>query len=193
MRAPGFFPTGDFAETARRTWYLPLLRGLFAVVLGVVALVWPGMVVLTLVLVLGAYWLVDGVVAIVDALRRRGSPGVGWQLFLGIVGALAGLALIFRPGLSTAVLLTIAGVWAVVAGLVILFGSVRARRIPGFGWGWAATAGLLTIALGLLLVLTPGITAALLGIFLGVYLVLTGIAYIALGLTVRSLGKKASV
>lgn len=83
-----------------------------------------------------------------------------------------------RPGLSTAVLLTIAGVWAVVAGLVILFGAVRARRIPGFGWGWGVAAGLLTIALGLLLVLTPGITAALLGIFLGVYLVPTGIAYI---------------
>ncbi|UNX54253.1 HdeD family acid-resistance protein [Georgenia sp. TF02-10] len=179
----------SFAATSRRVWYLPVIRGVLAILLGVLALVWPAATLLTLILVLGVFWLVDGVVGIVDGVRWRGEAGAGLRIVLGVLGVLAGLVLVLQPGLSAGVLVTIAGVWAVLGGVALVVVSVQARRW-GVGWGWGVAAGVVTAVFGILLIAWPGIGAATFVILLGAYALVAGIALVVHGLRIRALAKR---
>src|ERR1041385_4899262 len=100
-----------------RHWWALALRGLAAIALGILAFAVPGMTLGALVLLFGAYALVDGVLAIVSAVRSGGAHL--WYLLLqGVVGILAGVATFTWPGLTALVLLFIIASWAVVTGLL---------------------------------------------------------------------------
>ncbi|MEE6289061.1 DUF308 domain-containing protein [Georgenia sp. MJ173] len=185
-------PLPTFSALARQLWYLPVIRGVLGVVLGIVVLVWPSIAVLTIVTLLGVYWLIDGVLSVVDGIRRRGTPGAGWEILFGVVGAVAGLVLIIRPGMSAALLIMLAGVWAIAGGVVLAITAVAARKAVGAGWGWGVFLGLATVAFGVVLVAVPDLTATVLGIVLGIYAIVAGVLFIALGFAIRTLGKRAA-
>lgn len=86
-------PLPTFASLAKQIWYLPVVRGVLAIVLGIVALVWPAIAIITLVTLLGIFWIIDGVLSVAGGIRRRGTAGSrwGWDVFFGIVGVIAGL------------------------------------------------------------------------------------------------------
>lgn len=184
------FPT--FGALARQLWYLPVLRGVAAVLLGIVALVWPGVAVLTVVTLLGILWIIDGVLAVVDGFRRRGTPGAAWTIFFGVVSVLAGLVLVIRPGMSASVLVMLAGIWAVVGGIVLAISAVSARKAVGRGWGWGVALGVLTLAFGVVLLVAPGLSAVVLAIVLGIYAIVGGVLLVVVGFQIRSLGKRAT-
>src|SRR5918998_4688562 len=84
-----------------RNWWALALRGLVAIVFGVLAFVWPGITLWALILLFGAYMLVDGVFAIVAAVRAAGDDARWWLLLVeGILGVLAGLVAFVWPGLT---------------------------------------------------------------------------------------------
>src|SRR3984893_8442281 len=110
-----------------RHWWVIALRGLAAVLFGVLAFVWPGMTLAVLVLLFGAYALVDGILAIVVAVRG----GTDHRLFMGlegVVGVLAGLVAFVFPGLTALALLYIIAFWAVLTGVLEVVAAVRLRR-----------------------------------------------------------------
>jgi uncharacterized membrane protein HdeD (DUF308 family) len=98
---------GPVLPVLARNWWVLALRGLTAIVFGVLAFVWPGITLWVLVLLFGAYMLVDGTFAIVAAVRAAGREARWWLLLIeGVLGVLAGLVAVFWPGLTALALLS---------------------------------------------------------------------------------------
>jgi uncharacterized membrane protein HdeD (DUF308 family) len=170
----------------RRAWPLVAVRGVFAVLFGILTLVWPGVTVLALAIVFGVYALFDGVGAIVQAFR----PGDGAQraayALLGVLGVLAGVLALVWPGTTVLVLTTLVGAWAVVTGIAEIVAAVRLRK-QITGEAFLIVAGVLSVVAGVLVLVHP--IAGVLGIavLIGVYAVLYGVMLIVLAFRLRGL------
>ena len=164
-------------------WWLILLQGICAAIIGFLLLTETAVTLATLVVLLGIYWFVLGVL---DIARMFSSPrGWGWSLFSGILGILAGLVLIRHP-LWSGFLTTSVLVW-IIGGLGLVMGAVGiVRAITGGGWGMAIGA-VLSILLGLLLIFHTGATIVVLVYTAGVMALIGGILGIigAIALRVR--------
>ncbi|TDE97575.1 hypothetical protein EXU48_05175 [Occultella glacieicola] len=183
--------TNVVSALAKDVWYYAVIRGAVAIVFGILALVWPDKVLPTFVLLLGIFWAVDGVLAIVHGIRTRGTPGAGSEIFFGVLGAIAGVFLIVRPAVGTEILLIVAGVWAIIGGLILAISAVRGRRSLGAAWTLGLAFGVITLAFGIFLVAAPDVAATTFGVLLGIYALLAGIALVLIGLSVRAIGRSA--
>jgi uncharacterized membrane protein HdeD (DUF308 family) len=143
-----------------------------------------------MVLVFGAYAFADGLLAIVTLLTRRASGRRPWPalLFEGIVGIAAGLVALLRPGITAFGLLVIIAAWAFVTGILEVVAAVRLRKVIRGEWLLAIT-GILSIALGVVLVIFPA--AGLLTIiwWTGAYAIVFGVTMFVLGLRLRAWGR----
>lgn len=181
-----------FSSTAKQVWYWPVLRGLLAVVLGVVAIAWPTITASVIVWVIGIFAVVDGLVEIVEGIRRRGTGnGTAFLVTMGVLSLAVGIVLLVWPGKTAEVLVWIIGLWAVAYGLFQTVASLELRRVAGSGWGWGVFAGLLGIVFGLLVLFN--VSAGLVSIvwLLAIFAILWGVMLIAFGFQIRSLGKRA--
>ena len=183
------------SELTRGIWWWVLIRGIIAIVFGVITLLSPASAILVLALVFGAYALVDGVVAIVHAIRVRASfPKWGWLLVQGILSVLAGFAALILPGLvgilGALVLLWTIVIFNVMHGVSGIYSAAGAAS--GSAKGWGIVAGALSvvfgIVLGILLLVTPA--AAILGFvwLVGVYAIAFGIMLAITAIAVRVTG-----
>src|ERR1700738_4736117 len=110
---------GTQMMTLARNWWALALRGIIAVIFGLVALLMPGLTLFALIIVYGAYALVDGVFTIVAAVRAAGEHERWWVLLLeGLLGIAAGIIAFVWPGLTALVLLYIIAAWAIVTGVL---------------------------------------------------------------------------
>ncbi len=153
-------------------WWLVLLQGIFAIILGLLLVSSPGMTTLVLVQFLGIYWLIAGVFNIVGMFLDHAQWG--WKLFTGILGVLAGILVIQHPLWSTALVPTTLVIILGVVGLIFgIMGIVAAFQ--GGGWG-PGILGVLGIILGLILLGSPFVGAIALPLILGVFALIGGIA-----------------
>ncbi len=167
-----------------RHWWVIALRGLAAVLFGVLAFVWPGMTLAVLVLLFGAYALVDGILGILAAARG----GTDHRLVMGlegVVGVLAGLAAFVLPGLTALVLLYIIAFWAILTGVLEVVAAVRLRRTITNEWG-LIIGGMLSVLFGIVLIAAPGAGALALVLLIGAYAVLFGVTLLILSWRLRS-------
>jgi uncharacterized membrane protein HdeD (DUF308 family) len=181
-----------FASTARQVWYWPVLRGVLAVLLGVVALLWPAITAAAFVWVVGVFAVVDGIVEIVEGVRRRGTgSGTAVLVTMGVLSLAVGVVLLVWPGKTAVVLAWIIGFWAVLYGLLQLVASLGLRRAAGSGWAWGALAGVLGIVFGVLVLFN--VDAGLVSIvwILAIFAILWGVMLVVFGFQVRSLGRRA--
>jgi uncharacterized membrane protein HdeD (DUF308 family) len=153
-------------------WWVMLLQGIAALIIGFLLLTETGATLITLVILLGIYWFVLG---IFDLVRIFADPsGWGWKLFSGIIGILAGLVLIRHPlwsaAIGASILVWVVGILGLIMGVVWII-----RGIAGAGWG-SAIVGVLSILLGLLLLFHTAATITVLIYTAGVLLVIGGIA-----------------
>jgi len=144
---------GKLAEN----WWLLLLRGLAAIAFGVIAFFWPGIALVALVYLWGAYALVDGVIALWAAFNASGTDtGPRWWLGLsGVVGIIAGIVAFAYTGITALVLVTFIAVWAIIIGLLQLYAAIRLRKVIDNEW-WLILSGLLSIAFGVVILAWPG-------------------------------------
>lgn len=169
-----------------RHWWALVLRGLLAVVFGVMALFWPGITVATLVLLFGAYAFVDGVFAIAAA-ARGSSRGEFWPLLVeGLLGIGAGIVAFVWPAITALALLYLIGAWSLLTGAMELFAAVRLRRHVQ-GEVLLALSGIASIAFGLIVLFRPGAGALALVWLIAAYALFFGILLIGLGVRLRSL------
>ena len=117
------------AQVVGRNWWILALRGVFAIILGLIALFFPGIALRAFIIVFGVYAIIDGIAAVVIAIQERGSLSRwGWVLFEGIIGILAGIVAFVYPGLTALVLLYIIAFWAIVTGIMEIVAAFAIRN-----------------------------------------------------------------
>lgn len=180
-------------------WGWLALRGVMALVFGVLALIMPGVAVLALTMVLGIYLLADGVVSVIMGIRHaRRTAERWWPLVLrGLLGIVAGAATLIMPlAVSVALVLftwLVLAAWALLGGIAEVAAAVRLRREEGeMAWLMLA-AGLLSIALGVaipfLLAVNPGAGLWAMGVTLAIYAIAAGIVLLALAFRLRRVAR----
>jgi uncharacterized membrane protein HdeD (DUF308 family) len=174
-----------------RSWWILAVRAVAAVIFGLLALIWPQITLLALVLVFGAYALVDGVFALVAAARGRQLAGGsrGWLVLEGLLGIGAGIVALLWPGITALALLWVIAFWAVLTGVLEIIAAVRLRRVLDNEW-LLVVAGALSIVFGLILMIWPGSGAIGLVWLIGIYAIAFGIVLGGLALRLRGLGRR---
>lgn len=168
-----------------RNWSLIALRGVAALLFGLLTLFNPGLTLRLLVLFFGVYALVDGVFAIGAALaNRRGEQPWGSLLVVGLLEIGIGFVTLFWPGVTAIALLYMIAVWATIMGLGTIFTAVRLRKVIEGEWLLVAV-GAISVAFGVVIALYPGAGALAIAIWIGAYAILMGILLIALAFRLR--------
>jgi len=168
-------------------WWGFVLRGAVAVLFGALTFLSPGMALLTLVFLFGAYALVEGACNIAAAIQKQeGRRQSRWVLLLeGVVSVVAGLLACFVPGLTALSLLYLIAAWWLVTGVLKIATAIRLRHEIKGEW-LLVLSGALSIAFGLLLMAFPGAGALAVALWIGAYAIVFGALLIALGVKLRS-------
>jgi uncharacterized membrane protein HdeD (DUF308 family) len=173
--------------TLARNWWLLVLRGVLAVVFGILAFVWPEATVTALVILFGAFMLVDGVFALVAAWRQAERKMTWWPTLLeGLAGIAIGIITFVWPGVTAFALLYLIAAWALITGILEIVAAVRLRREIRGEW-ILALIGVASIVFAILVFLFPGEGAVAIVWAIGAYAVVFGILLVLLGLRLRRL------
>jgi uncharacterized membrane protein HdeD (DUF308 family) len=171
-----------------RNWWGVVLRGVVAILFGVIALVWPRLTLEVLVLLFGAYALLDGLFAIITAFTNRAGHDSWWVLLLeGLIGIGAGIIILLHPRFATLVLIYIISFWAVVTGVLEIFAAIRLRKEIQGEW-LLVLSGILSLVFGVLLLVFPAAGALTVAVIIGWYAILFGAMLLSLGLRLRKHG-----
>jgi uncharacterized membrane protein HdeD (DUF308 family) len=171
---PPVFAAEPMLHALAENWWLILLKGICAIIFGLLALAWPGVTVLTLVLFYGAFALVDGVLALAAAIKG-GVPAPRWWLaVVGIIGIGAGILTFAWPGITALVLLFLIASWAIATGIMQIIGAIRLRKEIDDEWLLIAS-GALSVLFGIILVVQPKVGVLALVWVIGAYAILYGI------------------
>lgn len=160
------------------------MRGLAAVLFGLFALIWPGLTLAVLVIVYGTYAVVDGIFAVIAGFRSVDGRRRALLLGEGILGIVAGLIVLAWPGIGAVVLLYIVALWAIFGGLLRIATAVLLRREIENEWAMAAS-GALSVLLGVILAVLPGVGLLSLAWLVGVFAFGVGATLIWLSFKVR--------
>jgi uncharacterized membrane protein HdeD (DUF308 family) len=170
-----------------RAWHWIVLRGVFALLFGIFAFIWPGITLAALVLVWGAYAIADGVMALIAAftMHEEGKP-MASLIIVGILGIAAGVVTFLWPGMTALILLLFIASWAVLMGVFEIAAAIRLRKHIENEW-LLALSGLVSILFGVLLFLQPGAGALAVIWLIGSFAIFFGILLIALGFRLKGL------
>ncbi len=167
-------------------WWVVALRGLLGIAFGLLALVYPGVTLVSLVLVFGAYAFVDGVFAIGSAFGHGGREAV-WYVLDGILGIAAGIVTFLYPNITAQALVYLVGLWAILTGI---FEVVAGFELPLARDWLLALAGAASIIFGVLVFFNPGSGALAIVWLIGAYALVFGATLLAFGIRLRGLGAK---
>lgn len=168
-----------------RNWWLVALRGLLAILFGIIAFVAPGAFVLSLVLFFAAYMLVDGLFGIVAAVRAaQRNERWGFLLLEGLLDLVVGVAAFLVPTAAVWAFVLLVAAWALVTGGLMIAAAFRLHL--HYGRGWLGLGGAVSVLFGIALLINPGMSALVLTGWLGAYAVAFGVMLLILGLRLRS-------
>jgi uncharacterized membrane protein HdeD (DUF308 family) len=174
--SPGFFPDLDpINRMLARHWWTIALRGVIAVLFGLIALAAPGAALLSLALLFGAYLLADGIIALVVTWRAS-RAGVRWGplLWEAVLNIIMGLIALVVPAAAVFAFVILLAAWALITGGLMIVAAFRLHASHG-RW-WLAFGGIVSVIWGLLLAAAPMIGAVVLAWWLGIYAIFCGVA-----------------
>ncbi len=172
-----------------RNWWLMALRGLAALVFGLLTLFYPAVSLAVLILLFGTYALVNGLFIIAAAVaKRRGEPHWVALLVSGLLSVAIGGLAFFRPGLTAVALVYLIAAWSLVTGIGEIAAAVRLRKVITGEW-MLILAGLLSVVFGLALFLFPGAGALAVALWIGAYAAVLGVLLIMLAFRLRGWGR----
>jgi len=178
-------PGRPMLHALAKAWWLVLLRGIAGIVFGVLAFMWPGLTLITLVLFYGAYALVDGVLALIAAFTGGTKPVPTWWLVVvGLLGIVAGLLTFMYPGITALVLIFFIGGWSIAHGVFEIVGAIKLRKEIDNEW-WLILAGALSVIFGLIVLVAPGAGALALIWVIAAYSIVFGVLLVGLSLRLR--------
>lgn len=175
-----------------RNWWALVARGGIAILFGILAFVWPGLTVVALVILFGAFALVDGAFALVAAWRAAERRRPWWPMALeGLAGVALGVLAFVWPGVTAFALLYLIAAWAILTGIFEIAAAVRLRKEIR-GELFLALTGVASVAFGVLVILFPGTGAVAVVWAIAAYAVVFGVLLVALGLRLRGWGQAAA-
>ena len=184
-------PSTSVVAAMGRTWWLVLLRGIAAVVFGILAWVWPGATLITLTLFWGAYALVDGIAALWSWWQARDRGNAMWQVILiGLLGIAAGIFTFVWPGITAIALLLLIAVWAIANGVFQIAAAIRLRKEITNEW-LLILSGVLSVAFGVMMILSPGAGVLAVLWVIGAFAVAYGVLLILFAFKLRKLPASA--
>ena len=171
------------------SWWALVLRGIAAILFGVLAFVWPAITLTALVFLWGAYALVDGVFAIAAGVKTYGENKRWWVLLIeGILSIAAGVVAFVIPGITALVLLILIAAWAILTGAFEIGAAIQLRKYIT-GERLLALAGVASVLFGLALLFYPAAGALAVVWIIGAYAIVFGILLVALGLRLHGMVK----
>jgi uncharacterized membrane protein HdeD (DUF308 family) len=176
-------------RTVIHYWWMILMRGIFAILFGIAAFIWPGPTIEMLVLLFGAYALVDGIFAVIVGIQQYGENERWWAVLLeGIAGIVLGVLTLLWPGTTATVLLAFIAAWAIVTGVLEIAAAVWLRKVIEGEWT-LILAGALSVLFGVLLMLQPAAGALALVWLIGAYAIVFGMLFSFLAFELGRLGQ----
>jgi uncharacterized membrane protein HdeD (DUF308 family) len=187
-RPPGIGLGSVMVHALAKNWWMLLLRGVAAIIFGVLAFAWPGMTILTLIMFYGAFALIDGVLAVVAAITG-GAPAPRWWLaIVGLLGIATGLLVFMMPGLTALVLLYFIAGWAIATGVFQIIGAIRLRKEIDDEW-YLILSGVVSVLFGIGVMMAPGAGALALLWVIGIYAVVMGAIMVALAFRLKKFAR----
>lgn len=176
--------SGAMSALLAQNWWAVALRGVFAILFGLIALLMPGVTITSLVLLFGAYMLVDGIFAIVAGVRAAARRERWWPLILeGLVDLAASAIAIAAPIATVLAFVWLSAAWALISGGMMIAAAVRLRATHG-KW-WLGFGGVVSVIWGILLFLAPIPGAVVMTWWLGAYALVFGVTLLALAFRLR--------
>jgi len=168
-------------DALAKNWWLVLLRGLCAVIFGVLAFAWPGITLVTLVLLYGGFALADGILAIAAAIMGSHSAPRWWLAVMGLLGISAGILTFVWPSITALVLLMFIAFWAIATGVMQIIGAIKLRKEIDNEL-FLILGGILSVVFGVVMLAQPGAGALALVLVIGGYAIVYGVLLIAFSL-----------
>ena len=169
-------------------WWVWLVRGVLAIILAALAFARPGATLEAFALLLGAYFVIDGVISFVHGLGQQPEGQSRWPLLIwGIVAILAGVSIFAQPLYESVLTLTlVVGFWAIVAGVMEIVTGIRLREEIDSEW-WLILAGIASIIFGILVWMNPLAGALSIAYLIGIWALIIGVLEIILGFRIKGL------
>ena len=169
-----------------RNWWVLAIRGIAAILFGVGAFLWPDLTLAVLVLLFGAYTLVDGVFAVIAGIAARKEQQRWWMMILeGLAGIVVGILTFVIPGITALVLLYLIAAWSIVTGVLEIAAAIRLRKEIKGEWV-LILAGIASVIFGVILILFPGAGALAVIWLIGSYALVFGVLMLVLAFRLRS-------
>jgi uncharacterized membrane protein HdeD (DUF308 family) len=165
-----------------------ILIGVLAIIVGIIALAWPGVTVLALVYLFAIYAFIDAGLQAMRAFSSRTAGPVFGHLFLALVDLAAGVIALIWPGPTALVLVLIVGIWAFVGGFFEIFAAFQSGETAGSRTLFIL-GGLVSIVFGVVLFARPGVGAVTLALLFGLFSIIYGVSQIVVGVDMRRTGK----
>ena len=181
-------------EVLKDLWSLILLRGVSLVILGIILLAFPMATLSVMLIVMGAWWLIDGIITIVKSIKgRKQQQAWGWGIFTGILGAIAGIIVLSNPALSailtTSFLVWFLGVSALIYGISGIVTGIRLRKKIKGEWSMIL-GGIFSILFGIILMSSPFVSALTIITIMGIVAIVGGITIVVVAFSVKKKTKK---
>jgi uncharacterized membrane protein HdeD (DUF308 family) len=175
-------PNGEMVSTFASHWWVLLLRGIFAVLFGLMALFLPGLTLVTLILLCGFYFILDGMMALLIGGRAH-----TWTLLgVGVLGIIAGVLTFIFPGLTGFSLLILIAAWAIVTGIFEVIAAIRLRKEISNEW-MLIIGGAISVLFGVVLLTNPAAGALAMIWVIGAYAIVFGITMCVLAFRLRQM------
>jgi uncharacterized membrane protein HdeD (DUF308 family) len=169
-----------------RLWGGLFLRGVVAILFGIIAFARPGATATALVYLFGAYVFIDGIFALVASVKVAQAEGRWFPMMLvGLAGIIIGVLAFVHPAVTAVGLVYYVAIWAIVTGVLEFVGSFRLRDVVQGEW-MLAVAGLLSIAFGIMVAARPGVGMLSLIWIIGAYAIIFGALELGLAFRLRS-------
>jgi uncharacterized membrane protein HdeD (DUF308 family) len=165
-----------------------ILLGVLGIIVGIIAIAWPGVTILALVILFAIYAFIGAGLQTMRAFSSETAGPVFGHLLLGLIYLAAGVIALVWPGPTALVLVLVVAIWAFVAGFAEIFAAFRAGETAGTRAMFILT-GLVSIALGVVLSSRPDIGAATLALLFGLFSMVYGVSQIMLGVQIRRTGR----
>jgi len=170
-------------------WWALVIRGVIGIIIGILTFFWPAVTLQALVLLFGAYALLDGVFSVIGAWHAsKAHERWGVLILEGIVGIAAAAVTVMWPAITALVLVLVIAGWSIATGVLEIVAAIRLRRYIEGEW-LLALGGLASILFGVLVTIAPLAGALVIALWVGVYAFISGVLLIGLGFRLRTWAK----